>query len=51
MVGVIGLFRWSLIGGRWPGQELLVGGLVTVLLLAAGLVVFARGERRFADVI
>jgi ABC-type polysaccharide/polyol phosphate export permease len=51
MVGVIDLFRWCLVGARWPGTELISSAAVGVALLVAGLLAFARAERRFADVI
>jgi len=51
MAGVIDLFRWSLVGGPWPGAELLISGAVALLLLAGGLLYFGHAERRFADVI
>ncbi len=51
MSGVIDGFRWALVGGPAPGPWLLLSGLVTVVLLATGVVYFQRTERQFADVI
>lgn len=53
MVGVIDAFRWCLLGGQaqlyLPGLAL--GVAVIVLMLWAGLRVFRRTERSFADLI
>ena len=55
MVGVVEGFRWALLGsaqfGRTQPPTLLLAGsvLTTTLVLASGLVVFRRLERRFAD--
>jgi lipopolysaccharide transport system permease protein len=50
MAGVIEGFRWALLGAGDPPTEMLAGALITTtLLLASGLVVFRRLERRFAD--
>lgn len=51
MTGVIEGFRWSLLGGPWPGTRLLVSLAVIAVTLASGLLYFLRLERRFADVI
>jgi ABC-type polysaccharide/polyol phosphate export permease len=51
MVGVLGLLRWSLVGGPPPGAALLSSVVVTLVVLLAGLTYFQRTERRFADVI
>ncbi len=52
MAGVVGGFRWMLLGSDWPGWGLLSTSiLVTIILLVSGLLVFKRMERRFADVI
>lgn len=52
MAGVVGGFRWMLLGSEWPGWSLLTTSiLVTIILLVSGLLVFKRMERRFADVI
>ena len=53
IVGVIDGFRWSILGREhtlfWPGLVASIAGAVA--LLAAGLWVFRRTERTFADVI
>jgi lipopolysaccharide transport system permease protein len=51
MVGVIEGWRWSVLGAPAPGPEALVSVAVAVAVLWAGLQVFQRSERRFADVI
>jgi lipopolysaccharide transport system permease protein len=50
MAGVVEGFRWALLGGAEPPTLLLASAaLTTLLVLASGLVVFRRLERRFAD--
>jgi lipopolysaccharide transport system permease protein len=50
MAGVIAGFRWALFGSGDPPAALLAGSAAsTLLLLASGLVIFRRLERRFAD--
>lgn len=51
MVGVIELFRWSAVGGSWPGADLVPSAITALVLLVGGLVYFGRAERQFADVI
>jgi lipopolysaccharide transport system permease protein len=52
MVGVIQLFRWSLLGGQAPDpRSLAVSATATAVLLLGGLVFFHRMERTFADTI
>ena len=51
MAGLIDAFRWSLLGGPPPGLDALASLGVLVVVLVAGLAVFAREERRFADII
>jgi lipopolysaccharide transport system permease protein len=51
MVGALDGWRWSLLGGPAPGPEALVSAASGLALLVAGLVVFQRAERRFADII
>jgi lipopolysaccharide transport system permease protein len=51
MAAVLDGFRWSLIDGPAPSAYDLVSLLAGVLLLAGGLLYFARAERRFADLI
>ena len=52
MTGVIGGFRWALLGQQFPpGGYLWISLAVVVALLAGGLVYFKRMERVFADVV
>jgi lipopolysaccharide transport system permease protein len=51
LAGLIDAFRWSLLGTPRPGLDALASLGVTALLLIVGLAVFAREERRFADII
>jgi lipopolysaccharide transport system permease protein len=52
MVVVIEGFRWALLGGTPPAPGLVVPGLVLVLvILVGGVLFFKRMERSFADVI
>jgi lipopolysaccharide transport system permease protein len=49
VTGVVEGFRWSLVGTPAPGLPALVSLLSGLLVLASGLVYFARVERRLAD--
>jgi lipopolysaccharide transport system permease protein len=51
VTGVVEGFRWSLIGAPRPGLAALVSLASALLVLAGGLVYFARIERRLADFI
>jgi lipopolysaccharide transport system permease protein len=51
MTGVIGGFRWALLGQEFPGDYLLISTAVVVVLLLGGLFFFKRMERVFADVV
>jgi lipopolysaccharide transport system permease protein len=51
MTGVIGGFRWALLGQEFPGDYLLISTTVVILLLFGGLFFFKRMERVFADVV
>jgi lipopolysaccharide transport system permease protein len=52
MTGVIGGFRWALLGQQFPpGGYLWISVAVVLVLLAGGLVYFKRMERVFADVV
>ena len=52
MVGVIGGFRWALLGhSAAPGGMLILSTGVMVVLLVTGLAYFKRMERTFADLI
>lgn len=50
-VGVLELGRYVLVGGSRPGVSVLVSGAVAASLAVAGVVVFQRSARTFADVI
>ena len=49
--GAIDLARWSIAGAPWPGWSLAISATSALLVLAAGLLIFLRAERSFADVI
>jgi len=53
LTSVVEGFRWCLLGGRTdiyiPG--LVYGTLLTIAILAAGIIYFRNTERRFADII
>jgi ABC-type polysaccharide/polyol phosphate export permease len=51
MAGLIDAFRWSLLGGSAPDADALLSLVVLGGILVVGLAVFAREERRFADII
>jgi lipopolysaccharide transport system permease protein len=51
MAGLIDAFRWSLLGGRAPDTSALASLVVLLAILVVGVAVFAREERRFADII
>lgn len=52
MTGVIGGFRWALLGQQFPpGGYLWISLAVVVALLLGGIVYFKRMERVFADVV
>jgi lipopolysaccharide transport system permease protein len=51
MTGVIGGFRWALLGQEFPGDYLLISTAIVVVLLFSGLFFFKRMERVFADVV
>jgi lipopolysaccharide transport system permease protein len=51
MTGVIGGFRWALLGQEFPGNYLLTSTAIVVVLLVGGLFFFKRMERVFADVV
>jgi lipopolysaccharide transport system permease protein len=51
MTGVIGGFRWSLLGQQFPGGPMWISVGVVVVLFAGGLFYFRRMERIFADVV
>jgi lipopolysaccharide transport system permease protein len=52
MVGVVEGFRWALLGQSQPlGPSFVMSVVVTLLLLAGGLLYFSRVEKRFADII
>jgi lipopolysaccharide transport system permease protein len=51
MAGIISGFRASILGGRVPGDVILLSSLSAVVLFMAGVRYFVQVERRFADVI
>jgi lipopolysaccharide transport system permease protein len=51
MTGVIGGFRWALLGQPFPGRYLWISFGIVVVLLGGGLFYFKRMERVFADVV
>jgi len=50
-VGALDVGRWVLVGGSRPEASSLVSVLVAAVLAVAGLLVFQRSSRSFADVI
>lgn len=51
MAGVIGGFRWALLGQQFPGGYLWLSTAAVAVLLFGGLFYFKRMERVFADVV
>jgi len=51
MTGVIGGFRWALLGQQFPGGYMWLSSAVVVVLFIGGLFYFKRMERVFADVV
>lgn len=53
MVGVIGGFRWALLGQAAPPDATMLGlaAAVSLILLFSGIAYFRKTERQFADVI
>ena len=51
MTGVIGGFRWALLGQEFPGDYLLASTAMVAALLVGGIFFFKRMERVFADVV
>jgi len=51
MTGVIGGFRWALLGQPLPGGYIWVSCIVLMALLLGGFFYFKRMERVFADVV
>ena len=51
MTGVIGGFRWALLGQQFPGRYLWISLGVVIVLFVTGLFYFKRMERVFADVV
>jgi lipopolysaccharide transport system permease protein len=51
MTGVIGGFRWALLGEQFPGIYMWISTAVVGVLLLGGLFYFKRMERTFADVV
>ena len=51
VTGVIGGFRWAILGQQFPGRYLWISIAATVVLFVGGLFYFKRMERVFADVV
>ena len=51
IVGTIEGFRWAILGGARPDAAMLLSTVSALVLLAIGVVYFARTERSFSDVI
>jgi len=51
MTGVIGGFRWALLGQQFPGGYMWLSSAVVIVLLVGGLFYFKRVERVFGDVV
>jgi lipopolysaccharide transport system permease protein len=53
MVGVLGDFRWAILGDsfpvHWPG--FLLSSFLVALIFSGGVIYFRRMERSFADVV
>nr|MDQ3971712.1 ABC transporter permease [Thermoproteota archaeon] len=50
MVGLVGGFRWAIIGGPFP-DALWTSMAIVAVLTVVGTVYFRRAERDFADVV
>ena len=52
MVGVVEGFRWALLGVKTPpGPMVIVSGIMSLLILAGGIIYFRRMEKTFADLV
>ena len=51
MTGVIGGFRWAILGEAFPGRYMWISIGATAVVLLGGLFYFKRMERVFADVV
>ena len=52
MTGVVGGFRWALLGMKAEvGPLLVIAVIIVVILLTAGLIYFQRMEQTFADIV
>ncbi len=51
MTGVVEGFRWALLGQQPPGRLFALSVIITLVVLATGLVFFRRTERTFADLV
>ena len=49
--GVIGGFRWALLGDQFPSGYMWISIVAVVVLFVSGLFYFRRMERVFADVV
>ncbi len=51
MTGVIGGFRWALLGEQAPGKLFWLSAAMTLVVFMGGLYYFRRMERMFADIV
>jgi lipopolysaccharide transport system permease protein len=51
MVGVVEGFRWTLLGTKPPGSEIIASSVAAILILIGGAFYFRRMERTFADIV
>jgi lipopolysaccharide transport system permease protein len=51
MTGVIGGFRWALLGDQPPSQLFWLSAAMVLVVLVGGLFYFRRMERVFADIV
>ncbi len=51
MTGVLGGFRWALLGQQAPGSLFWLSSVMTLIVFMGGLYYFRRMERVFADVV
>ena len=51
MTGVIGGFRWALLGDQAPDPLLAASAVMVLVIFVGGLYYFRRMERVFADIV